>query len=202
MRFSRRRFIQAAAAATTALPYLWTSSYARSQDKNSRLGMIGCGGKGRDDARLAAEHGDFIAVCDVDRRRAESYTANPTLNGDGQRKLDVYTDHKKMLERDDIDAVICATPDHWHTPVYVDALRAGKHGSHMGNFFKCIETGAKPISDVVTVGNGTVTCHLANIALRLGRTLEWDPAAEAFVDDKEANSMLSREQREGYQIEA
>jgi len=164
--------------------------------------MIGCGGKGRDDARLAAEHGDFIAVCDVDRRRAESYTANPTLNGDGQRKLDVYTDHKKMLERDDIDAVICATPDHWHTPVYVDALRAGKHGSHMGNFFKCIETGAKPISDVVTVGNGTVTCHLANIALRLGRTLEWDPAAEAFVDDKEANSMLSREQREGYQIEA
>ena len=41
--------------------------------------------------------------------------------------------------------------------------------SHMGNFFKCIETGAKPISDVVTVGNGTITCHLANIALRLGR---------------------------------
>jgi predicted dehydrogenase len=72
--------------------------------------------------------------------------------------------------------------------------------SHMGNFFQCIETGARPISDVVTVGNGTITCHLANIALRLGRKLTWDPAEETFVGDDEANTMLAREQRAGYEI--
>ncbi len=55
--------------------------------------MIGCGGKGRDDARLAAEHGDFVAVCDVDRRRAERYAANPELNGNGKRKLDIDSGH-------------------------------------------------------------------------------------------------------------
>jgi len=74
--------------------------------------------------------------------------------------------------------------------------------SHMGNFFRCIETGAKPISDVVSVGNATITCHLCNIALRLGRKLTWNPTSETFVDDDEANAMLRREQREGYQIEA
>ncbi len=60
MTFSRRRFLQTAA----AVPCLWTGSVARSQDKNSRLrlAMIGCGGKGRDDARLAAEYGDFVSV--------------------------------------------------------------------------------------------------------------------------------------------
>jgi predicted dehydrogenase len=74
--------------------------------------------------------------------------------------------------------------------------------SHMGNFFKCIETGQKPISDVVSVGSGTITCHLANIALRLGRKIAWDPATESVVGDDEANAMLVRVQRDGYQIEA
>jgi hypothetical protein len=73
--------------------------------------------------------------------------------------------------------------------------------SHMGNFFKCIEMGAKPISDVVSVGNPTTTCHICNIALRLGRKLTWNPTKEMFVDDDEANAMLCREQRKGYQIE-
>ncbi|MGB7326623.1 MAG: Gfo/Idh/MocA family oxidoreductase [Rubripirellula sp.] len=129
MTISRRTFLQSATAAGVTTPYSWTSSSSAAEDKNSRLrlGMIGCGGKGRDDARLASMHGDFVALCDVDRSRAERYAANPELNGDGKRKLDIYADHREMLARDDIDVVICATPDHWHTPVYVDALRAGKH---------------------------------------------------------------------------
>tara|TARA_R110002049_G_scaffold285698_1_gene466653 strand:+ start:14760 stop:16094 length:1335 start_codon:yes stop_codon:yes gene_type:complete len=438
-----------------ATPYHWSTQIATAEDKNSRLrlGMIGCGGKGRDDARLASMHGDFVALCDVDRKNAERYAANPELNGDGKRKLDIYADHRELLARDDIDVVICATPDHWHTPIYVDALRAGKHvygekpmtltidevkilrkavadsgstlqvgnqqrscqwfreaiaiaqsgllgenltatcylgqgskggpfdekpvpdgldwdrwlgqtpfvpympqrchhsfrwwyeysggkltdwgahhidiaqwaigaidtgpvqiegsgvhdsrencfntaqtyngtltfangnklifedggektngiliqgererifvnrgklvgnivnkitadpkwnaeireaagklydgplglpetklqnyenfgefddsswegvkRSHMGNLFKCIKSGDTPISDVVTVGNSTIACHLSNIGLRLGRKLNWDPDAEQFVDDDEANAMIHRKQREGYEI--
>lgn len=465
MPVSRRRFLKSsvatASSATVAgnlIPYIWTSSTKVAQDKNSRLrlGMIGCGGKGRDDSRLAAMHGDFVALCDLDRGRAEKYAENPVLNGDGKRKLDIYTNHNEMLERDDIDVIICATPDHWHVPVFVDALLAGKHvygekpmtltigevktlrevvanskstlqvgnqqrscqwfreaiaiaqsgalgenltatcylgtgrsggpfkekpvpkgfdwdrwlgqtpvvpympqrchhafrwwyeysggkltdwgahhidiaqwalgaigtgpveiqgagvhdkrkdcfntaqtykgtmtfangnklifedggdrknngiliqgekerlfvnrgklvgnivnkitedpkwnarireaagalyqgpfglpetklsnykdfgefdddnwenvkRSHMGNLFKCIASGDKPISDVVSVGNGTISCHLANIALRLGRKLKWNPETELFVGDEEANSMITRKQRKGYEIKS
>lgn len=95
MTYSRRRFLQTAATATGICPYVGSSSYARSPDKSSRLrlAMIGCGGKGRDDAQLAAEYGDFVAVCDVDRRRAETYAGNPALSGNGRRKLDILISH-------------------------------------------------------------------------------------------------------------
>ena len=43
-------------------------------------------------------------------------------------------------------------------------------------------------------------CHLANIAMLLGRTLRWDPRKEDFQGDEEASSMLSREQRKGFEI--
>ncbi|TWT80232.1 putative oxidoreductase YdgJ [Planctomycetes bacterium CA13] len=455
MTYSRRRFLKVTAA-TIAAPAVWTGA-AAARDKNSRLrlGMIGCGGKGLDDAKLAAEHGDFFALCDVDRRQIDRFAENPAVSGTGGHKPDFYSDHRELLQRDDIDAVICATPDHWHTPIYVDAIRAGKHvyaekpmtltidevkvlrkvvaqsdrtfqvgnqqrscqwfreavaiaqsgvlgdnltatcyldegkaggpfkaqpvpnaldwdrwlgqapdipytahrchksfrwwyeysggkltdwgahhidiaqwalntldsspveisgkgfhdkrencfntaqtfhgtmrfangtklvfadggsknngillqgdrervfvnrgklvgnmlnhitadpklhatiresaerlykgpyghsdieindyssfgghngknwtrakSSHMGNFFKCIESGQKPISDVVSVGSSTIACHLGNIALRLGRQLKWDPVNERFIGDDEANAMLSRKQREGYEIEA
>jgi hypothetical protein len=70
MTLSRRHFLQAAAAAST-LPYIWTSSRARANDKNGRLqlGMIGCGGKGRDDAQLASEYGDYALKRAANRYR-------------------------------------------------------------------------------------------------------------------------------------
>ena len=130
MPIPRRRFLKRSAALiATTVPGFSSTALSRSADKNSRpvLGMIGCGGKGRDLSRMAAAFGDFAAVCDVDRTRAERYAANPKLTGDGARKIDVYRDYRKLLEREDIDAVICAPPDHWHTAIYVAAIQAGKH---------------------------------------------------------------------------
>jgi hypothetical protein len=65
----------------------------------------------------------------------------------------------------------------------------------MGNFFHCIRTREKPISDVVSQHRSVSACHLANISLRLGRKLTWDAAREEFVSDDEANAMLSRRPR-------
>ncbi|HWB00370.1 MAG TPA: gfo/Idh/MocA family oxidoreductase, partial [Pirellulales bacterium] len=81
--------------------------------------------------------------------------------------------------------------------------RAGKLDAiinHMGNFFDCIASRRPPISDVANQHRSISTCHLGNIAMRLGRPLRWDPANEQFVDDSEANTWLRREQRKGYEV--
>lgn len=73
--------------------------------------------------------------------------------------------------------------------------------NHMGNFFDCIKTRNKPISDVVSQHRSVSACHLGTISMRLGRKLTWDPEKERFVGDDEANTWLRREQRKPYRIE-
>jgi len=75
------------------------------------------------------------------------------------------------------------------------------HG-HMRNFFDCVKDRKLPISDVFTHHRSVSACHLANMAMILDRKLTWDPKAQDFIDDAEASSMLSREQRSPYEIEA
>ncbi|MBW3542321.1 MAG: Gfo/Idh/MocA family oxidoreductase [Planctomycetes bacterium] len=89
-------------------------------------------------------------------------------------------------------------------PLPEDAIarvyKGKKHGDHMGNFFECIKTREQPVSDVFSHHRAITTCHLANICLRLGRPLRWDPKTEEIVGDEEANRWQSREQRKGYEI--
>jgi predicted dehydrogenase len=72
--------------------------------------------------------------------------------------------------------------------------------NHMGNFFDCIQEGRTPVSDVESQHRSVSTCHLGNIAMRLGRRLTWDPQKEEFAGDEEAISWLSRAQRPPYRI--
>jgi predicted dehydrogenase len=83
----------------------------------------------------------------------------------------------------------------------IKKLYKGKnHGNHMGNFFECIKTREQPISDVHSHHRAMTTCHLANIACRLGRKIQWDPKTEKIVGDEEAAKWTRREQRKGYEI--
>lgn len=85
----------------------------------------------------------------------------------------------------------------------IEQIYGGKKPtSHMANFFDCIESRELPISDVFSHHRSLTTCHLANIAVRLGRKIEWDPAAEQINGDDQARSMQGREQRKGYEIQA
>ena len=82
-------------------------------------------------------------------------------------------------------------------------LRAGKLEAivnHMGNFFDCVQSRERPISDVDSQHRSVSTCHLGNIAMRVGRELDWDPETETFGADSEANSHLKREQRTGFEV--
>jgi predicted dehydrogenase len=77
-----------------------------------------------------------------------------------------------------------------------------KPGNHMANFFDCIADRSQPISDVVTHHRAMTTCHLANIAIRLGRKLNWNPETEQIEGDEAANAWQKREQRKGFEIVA
>ncbi len=120
---SRRDFLKTSAgvAAAGTVPYVWSSSYAKAQDKNDRpnLASIGLGGMGSHDGRSASRFADPVACCDVDRGRAEAFA------GRFEKKPEVYTDYRKLLERKDIDVVTIGTPDHWHSRIVIDALKAG-----------------------------------------------------------------------------
>ncbi len=92
-----------------------------------RFGLIGANGMGWSNMRslLGMDEVECVAICDVDQSVRER------RQGDVERmrgnKPDLYGDYRQLLERDDIDAVVVGTPDHWHCLITVDALDAGKH---------------------------------------------------------------------------
>lgn len=120
MRATRRFFLGAAAAGLAA---------ARAQSAPGdriRVGFIGCGGMGTGRIRHFLEHPDVeaAAVCDVDRTHLDRAAALvETLRG---RRPDAYGDFRRVLDRKDIDAVMIATPDHWHALPSILACEAGK----------------------------------------------------------------------------
>ncbi len=70
---------------------------------------------------------------------------------------------------------------------------------HKANFYRCIREGGLPVSDVFTHVQAMATCHLAAIAARLGRTIEWDPTTESLGDD-ESQAFFARTRRDGFDI--
>lgn len=77
----------------------------------------------------------------------------------------------------------------------------GGGNAHMENFFNCVKDRGLPVSDVYSHHRAMTTCHLANIAIRLGRRIEWNPETEQIVNDKDAAHWIGREQRKGYEID-
>lgn len=134
---TRRSFIKkaATAAAVASTPSLFTTPvYGQNQAPSANvvgandklvIGVVGLGGQGtlhlrnflamKDEKNLAVG-----AVCDLWTKRREAGAAEAT----GAK---AYVDYRKMLEQKDIDAVLCATVDHWHAQVSIDSMRAGKH---------------------------------------------------------------------------
>ncbi len=109
-------------AGTAALT--WTAaSYGRILGANDKvnLGLIGAGGRGRGvmGTFIRTTQVNVTAVCDVFSERIDqAQTQAPGAKGFG--------DHRKLLEQKDVDAVLIATPDHWHAETAIDALNAGK----------------------------------------------------------------------------
>jgi predicted dehydrogenase len=131
---SRRDFLRVAAAGTAVMGMMGQSakSYANTEGANGkmRMALVGCGGQGRSLLGTFTDNKkdwncEVIAICDVydDRTRlATERLAKGECTPD-----QTVRDYRKILERKDIDAIIVATPDHWHAKVALDALDSGKH---------------------------------------------------------------------------
>ena len=90
------------------------------------VALIGCRGMGWADlcAMLQNPGVQLVALCDVDKEVLNARTADAEKNWG--RRPDQYDDYRRVLERQDIDAVIIGTPDHWHCLIMTDACSAGK----------------------------------------------------------------------------
>jgi hypothetical protein len=66
---------------------------------------------------------------------------------------------------------------------------------HMRNFLDCIKTREQPTSNLESGTRVATVCHLANISLRLGHQLRWDPMREEFIGDEDASEWLVRPYR-------
>lgn len=100
---------------------------SRYRHRPVRLGMIGAGIQGNNLATgvwrtraWGGPCGRFVAVSDVDREHSARFKERWCPDAEA------YVDYRPLLERDDVDAVLVATPDHWHARVILDALNAGK----------------------------------------------------------------------------
>jgi hypothetical protein len=124
-RFTRRALLRGTAAAL-ATPMLVSSEIFGANDKIV-MGCIGMGGQGRGDMGgfMGSSEVRVVAVCDVvaaHREAAKRAVDARYRNND----CAAYNDFREICHRDDIDAVLIATPDHWHAIISCEAMRNGK----------------------------------------------------------------------------
>lgn len=164
---TRRSFIKKAIAGTAmlsfggVLPGVSAKSYANIVGANDRIliGCIGVNSRGAALARNFAKQKNCIVkhICDVDSRALDKCIAEVTNISDTTPKG--YKDLRLMLEKKDLDAVVIATPDHWHAPAALLAMKAGKHVylekpcSHSPEEGEILIQAAQKYDKVVQMGN-------------------------------------------------
>jgi predicted dehydrogenase len=124
---TRRQFLQGVAAAGAAgflLPSSRRAFGAASPNERPVFATIGLRNQGWTITNKSLQFADFAALADVDANVLGA-TVEKVQKGQ-MKKPDAYKDYRKVLDRKDIDAVMIATPDHWHTKIAVEAMLAGK----------------------------------------------------------------------------
>lgn len=156
MSTTRRHFLGAAAAALASPQF--SAAQGRSANDRIQIALIGAGGMGNEDlANSMAAGAKVVAASDVYDGRLEHIKES--------HGSDVFTtrDYREVLARKDVDAVIVATPDHWHSTITIDALKAGKDVYCEKPMVQHIEDGAgvvaaqKQTGRIVQVGSQRVS---------------------------------------------
>ncbi|MBL69434.1 MAG: oxidoreductase [Verrucomicrobiales bacterium] len=119
IQIKRRRFLGQSAVASGLLVFDGLFSRVRAANNKLSIGVVGVAGRGGRNLNGVSEE-NITALCDVDTTRLAAAKK-------GHPGAATYTDWRKMLERKDLDAVVCSTPDHTHAVIGVNAMKAGHH---------------------------------------------------------------------------
>lgn len=168
---TRRTFIQGAAATAAGAAWLAPSRvYADGSDK-LRIGMIGAGGRGLANVKIAAEHPDVAinAFCDVDQSMIDA-----TKQATGMKSRE-FRDFRKMFETHaaTLDAVIISTPDHMHAPIAMLAMSMDKH-------VYCEKPLSRTVAEARALGNAALGKF--ELALQMGTQRSAKPGKRAAVN--------------------
>jgi len=165
MIFKRRDFIKSAAMGTAGAITMPTIVPSYLLDRRSPANRINVAviGIGRQTVSpnipqfLKSENAQIVAVCDVDawrlangQKQVNDYYSQQ--KGSAYKGCDAYTDFREVLVRKEVDAVMIATPDHWHIPMAIEAARAGKHISLEKPISTCIEHGRQLVKAIKKYG--------------------------------------------------
>lgn len=163
----RRRDLLVGAAAAP----MFLAASAQGANERITFGLIGSGGRGRGVARAFIELGaQCAAVCDVYK---PNLAKGLEIAGEAARP---YGDFRRLLERNDLDAVLIATPDHWHVPMMLAAVQAGKD-------VYCEKPMSHSISEGVRAIRGVrATDRIVQIGMQR-RSTAWIIEAKKLVDD-------------------
>lgn len=127
LKITRRRFIRGTTLGIIGLPFLSSSFRKIAPSDRVRVAIIGLGSQGRSHMNWfnSLPEVEIAALCDVDKIRLEEARKQlQAVNPDS--RADISTDFRNILERQDIDVITCATPDHWHALIAIMAFQAGK----------------------------------------------------------------------------
>ncbi|HPE75329.1 MAG TPA: Gfo/Idh/MocA family oxidoreductase [Draconibacterium sp.] len=121
---SRRNFVKTTSVAAIGSPLILKSSLLSGKtaaNDKINLGIIGCGGLGKVNLNAAAAHPDIVVVaaCDVWKERLDPVVEKY------RKTCTAYTDYRELLQHKGLDAVIIATPAHWHAIQAIEAAKAG-----------------------------------------------------------------------------
>lgn len=117
---TRRSLIKTTAAAAAAATFHSSVASGASRNQRPKLGFIGCGGRAQSLVKPFLDLAEVTWACDTDRQRAAAFASK--VSG-----AKATNDLRHILDDPSIDAVVVATPDHWHAPAAIMACEAGKH---------------------------------------------------------------------------
>lgn len=183
---NRRSFIKSMAVGSAMLAapiYIPSTALGRgtrpAPSGRINLGVIGCGGMGLINMHnfMGLDDVEILAVCDCDTRRVETAkeviaTHEKQRHGRTNPVVKGYHRFEDVLQRQDIDAVLIATPDHWHAGIGIAAAKAGKH-----------IYGEKPLARTIREGRNMVrVVERHNTVFQVGTQTRSHPPAQNVVN--------------------
>ena len=121
-------------------------------------------------------------------------------NEDGLKPMIEFQGTKGKVEVSRDDLFETDPADLVSRPLRGDEIHLYASDNHHSDFFNCVRTRQRPISDVEAGHRSATVCHLSGIAAQVGRAIRWDPKKEEIIGDAVASSLLDRPRRAGYAL--